>query len=183
MKFHPIPQMPFLKPLGCRVYSIFASLFSFMKDNSVFFLAQTWYTLESSPNLSCHIWNHMLVSLYTLHHSSMSWEIILLYFFSWNFVIFTKVAHQSTKILGKFQLLRLISPNLYFGRILLLKVYTISAKKITDELCLLILKIDSKFEQKPISCFKIDKNLVNFDPGTKKSPKFALWLVPLVQSI
>ena len=35
---------------------------------------------------------------------------------------FTKGAHQSAKISGKFQLLRLISPNVY-------KVYTISAKK------------------------------------------------------
>ena len=37
----------------------------------------------------------------------------------------------------------------------------------------MILKIDAKFEEKPI-CFKNDKNLVNFDPSTQKSPKFAL---------
>ena len=37
----------------------------------------------------------------------------------------------------------------------------------------MIVKIDAKFEQKPI-CLKIDKNVVNFDPGTQKSPKFAL---------
>ena len=36
------------------------------------------------------------------------------------------------------------------------------------------LKIDAKFEEKPICCFKNDKNLVNFDPSTQKSPKFAL---------
>ena len=47
----------------------------------------------------------------------------------------------------------------------------------------MILKIDAKFEEKPICCFKIDKNLVNFDPSTQKSPKFVLWLVPFVQSI
>ena len=73
--------------------------------------------------------------------------------------IFTKGAHQSPKISGKFQLLRLISPNLYFGRLLLLKLGTISAKKSTEELCLLILKVDAKFKQKPICCFKIDTNL------------------------
>ena len=50
----------------------------------------------------------------------------------------------------------------------------ISAKRSTQELCLLILENDAKFEQKLICCFKIDKNLVNFDPGTQKSPKFAL---------
>ena len=37
MKVYPIPWMPFLKPLGRRVYSIFASLFSVMKDNSSIF--------------------------------------------------------------------------------------------------------------------------------------------------
>ena len=31
---------------------------------------------ENSPNFSCHIWNH---------HSSLSWEVTLRYFFSWNF--------------------------------------------------------------------------------------------------
>ena len=32
---------------------------------------------------------------------------------------------------------------------------------------------DPKFEVKPI-CFKNDKNLVNYDPNTEKSPKLAL---------
>ena len=31
----------------------------------------------------------------------------------------------------------------------------------------MILKIDAKFEEKPICCFKNDKNLVNFDPTTQ----------------
>ena len=29
----------------------------------------------------------------------------------------------------------------------------------------MILKIDAKFEVKPICCFKNDKNLMNFDPS------------------
>ena len=41
----------------------------------------------------------------------------------------------------------------------------------------------AKFEGKLIFCFKNDKNLVNFDLSTKKFKKFALWLVPFVQSI
>ena len=36
------------------------------------------------------------------------------------------------------------------------------------------LKIDKKFEEKLICCFKNDKNLLNFDPGTQKSQKFIL---------
>ena len=33
---------------------------------------------------------------------------------------------------------------------------------------------DAKFEEKVICGFKNDKNLVNFDPSTQKSQKFAL---------
>ena len=47
----------------------------------------------------------------------------------------------------------------------------------------MILKCGAKFEEKPMFCFKNDKNLVNFDPSTKKSKKFPLWLVPFVQTI
>ena len=47
----------------------------------------------------------------------------------------------------------------------------------------MILKSGAKFKEKPIFCVKNDKNLVNFDPYTKNSNKFALWLVPFVQSI
>ena len=37
----------------------------------------------------------------------------------------------------------------------------------------MIPKIDTKFKEKPI-CLKNDKDLVNFDLSTQKSPKFAL---------
>ena len=43
------------------------------------------------------------------------------------------------------------------------------------------LKSDAKFEEKLICWFKNDKNLVNFDPNPRKSPKFAFTLVPFVQ--
>ena len=36
------------------------------------------------------------------------------------------------------------------------------------------LKIDAKFEEKLICCFKNDKKLVKFDPSTRKCQKFAL---------
>ena len=35
-------------------------------------------------------------------------------------------------------------------------------------------KNDAKFQEKPICCFKNDKNLVNFDLSTQKSQKFEL---------
>ena len=42
-----------------------------------------------------------------------------------------------------------------------------------DEICLMIPKRGAKLEEKLIFCFKNDKNLVNFDPSTKKSNIFA----------
>ena len=44
-------------------------------------------------------------------------------------MIFTKEAHQSAKFQKNFNCSGEISPNLYFDRTLLLKVYKISAKK------------------------------------------------------
>ena len=38
----------------------------------------------------------------------------------------------------------------------------------------MILTNDANFQEKLIFCFKNDKNLVNFDPSTPKSQKFAL---------
>ena len=43
----------------------------------------------------------------------------------------------------------------------------------------MILKIDANFEEKPICCFKNDKNSMKFDPSNQKTPRFPLWLFPL----
>ena len=54
-----------------------------------------------------------------------SWEITFLYFFSWNFILFWR--REPIRV-PNFRLS--ISPNLYLDRLLLLKVYKISAKKV-----------------------------------------------------
>ena len=85
-------------------------------------------------------------------------------------MIFTKGAHHSAKF-QTFDCSGEISPNLYFGGLLLLKVCKVSAKKSMEEICLMIPKSGGKFEEKLIFRFKNDKNLVNFDLSTKKSKK------------
>ena len=78
-------------------------------------------------------------------------------FFSWNCTWFGQnelIKVQNSECSHK------ISPNLYLDR--LLKVYKILA----EELCLMTLKTDAKFEEKLIYCFKNDKNLVKFDQST-----------------
>ena len=85
-------------------------------------------------------------------------------------MIWTKGTHRSAKF-QTFDCSREISPNLYFNRLLLLKVYKVSAKKVW-RICLMTLKSDAKFEEKLICCFKKYKNLVNFDVSTRNSQNF-----------
>ena len=95
-------------------------------------------------------------------------------------MIFTEGAHQSAKCQenfncsGEFRQICILVGSFCW------KDIQFQLQKRTQELCLMIFKIDAKFEQKPICCLKIDKNLVNFDTGTQKCPKFAVLLVPLV---
>ena len=47
--------------------------------------------------------------------------------------------------------------------------------KFTEELCVMTMKNDAKFEEELTCQFKIDmRNLTNFDSSTQKSQKFAL---------
>ena len=84
-------------------------------------------------------------------------------------MIWTKINYQKANF-QIFKCSRKISPNLYFDRLLLLKVYKISAKK-ESELSLMTLKSDVKFKEKLSCCFKNDNNLVNFDSSAQKSQK------------
>ena len=54
--------------------------------------------------------------------------------------------------------------------------------KFTEELCVMAIKNDAKFEQELTCRFKIDmKNLTNLDPSTEKSQKSALQWVSFDQ--
>ena len=47
--------------------------------------------------------------------------------------------------------------------------------KFTEELCVMTMKNDAKFEEELTCQFKIDmRNLTNFDPSTRKSQNFAV---------
>ena len=85
-------------------------------------------------------------------------------------MIFTKGAQHSAKF-QTFDCSGEISPNVYFDRLLLLKVYKVSAKKNMDDESH-DTKEWGKFEEKLLFCFKNDNNLVNFDLNTKKSKTF-----------
>ena len=63
---------------------------------------------------------------------------------------------------------------MYFDRLLLLKAYKVSAKEVMEEIYLMIPKSGAKFQEKLTFCFENEKNLVNFDPSTKKLKKIVL---------
>ena len=88
-------------------------------------------------------------------------------------MIWTKGTHQNAKF-QTFDCSRKISPNLYFDRLLLLKVHKISTKKSIEESCLWVMTLntDAKFEKKMICCSKNDKNLVKFDLITRNFQNF-----------
>ena len=85
-------------------------------------------------------------------------------------MIWTRGSHQSAKFRA-LDCSHEISPNFYFDRFLLLKVY-ISAKKSIKELWLMTLKSDAQFEEKVVCCFKNDENVVNFEVSTQHYQNF-----------
>ena len=190
MKVHPIPHAIFQS-----ARSGFVQILHQLQITPLYFLAQTSYTLDKNSPLEfweigwkltkllmSNLKSHVSFSLnFASLFSAMGDKSSVLFYLKL-YLIFTKGAHHSAKF-QTFDCSGEISPNLYFDRLLLLKVYKVSAKKSMEEICLMIPKSGAKFEEKLIFCFKNDKNLVNFDLSTKKSKKFALWLVPFVQSI
>ena len=56
--------------------------------------------------------------------------------------------------------------------------------KFTEEICVMKMKNDAKFEEELTCCFKIDvRNFTNFDLNTRKAQKFALQWGPFDESI
>ena len=111
---------------------------------------------------------------FAFHHSSVSWEITVLYFFSWKIIWFGQKEPM------KVQNFRLSTAHVKFHQICTFidsfcwMYIKFQLKKSIGNLCLMTLKSDAKFEKKLICCFKNDKNLVNFDLNTKNSQNFHL---------
>ena len=58
---------------------------------------------ENLPNFSCHFPNHKSVFLQISHHSSVSWKITSLYFFSWNNIYFAQKGPIKVEIVETFK--------------------------------------------------------------------------------
>ena len=169
-----------------RVYSNFTALFSVMKDNSpVFFLAQTSYVGQKEPielkfsdfwvvgwkftkSYKCETTSQfqLCITLKSQVYSSVLFKLKL-------YMIWTKGTHQSAKF-QNFDCSCQISSNLYFDRLLLLKVYKVSAKKVqrslshdNEEWCKIWRKTDllfDKFSPEQLGSVKIGALMESFCP-------------------
>ena len=119
MKVRPVPHASF-ETTKSRFTQILHHCSVSWKITPLYFLAQTFilwtksnfqtfeWLDENLPNSLCHVWNYKSVFLKTLHHSLVSWEITLLYFFSWNCTWFGQ------KEPSKVQNFRLLTAHLKF---------------------------------------------------------------------
>ena len=124
---------------------------------------------QNSPN-SCHFWNNKFVFLQILHQSSVSWDIIPLYIFSFNFIYFQKKEPIKIQIWWNFT--RAVKTFLKFCTFMsaFCKNHIKFQLKNTEESSLVPLKSDAKFKEKLTCRFKYDMNdLVNFHQTTQKS--------------
>ena len=108
----------------------------FFRSNVIYFaqkepvklqISETFECLaQNSPN-SCHFWNNKSVFLQMFHHSSVSWDLTPLYFFSWNFIYFQQKEPIKLQIWWNFTEQ---SEILHFDRLFLSKSYKFSVKKV-----------------------------------------------------
>ena len=137
--------------------------------NEIFGLLSGWVKIHKIPHV---IFETKLVR-FLLNFASLL-SIYLLYFFSWNFILFWR--KESIKMSN----LRLsISPNLDLDRLLLLKVYKISAKNYScvvvhgiEDWCKIWKKTDLLFEK-----------WQEFGEFWSESQICTLWLVPSTKSM
>ena len=98
------------------------------------------------------------------------------------YMIFRKGAYRSAKC-QTFDCLGEISPNLYFDRLLLLKVYKISGKNVQRSYVSWYWRVVQNLKKNRFFVSKITGTWWILNPSTKKFKKCALWSVPFVQSI
>ena len=137
--------------------------------NEIFGLLSGWVKIHKIPHV---IFETKLVR-FLLNFASLL-SIYLLYFFNWNFILFWR--KESIKM-PNFRLS--ISPNLDLDRLLLLKVYKISAKNYScvvvhgiEDWCKIWKKTDLLFEK-----------WQEFGEFWSESQICTLWLVPSTKSM
>ena len=164
---------------------------------------------EISPNSSCQFWNHnvkvysnfeLLFSV-TKDNSTVLFYLNPLYLrkkepikvkFSDFWVLgwkITKFLMSKLKLQVRFSFLyssvmqRLLTAHFFDFWLLLLKVYRNFCWKVQISYVSLFWRLMQNLKKNWSVVSSNDKNLVNFDLSTQKSQKFALSLVPIVQSI
>ena len=137
-------------------------------------ICETFECSDQNYRNSCHFWNKKSVFLQILHHSSGSWGITPLYFFSWNFIYFQQ------KELIKVQIWWIFTwtvKSLNFCTLMgyFCKNHIKFQLKRYRRVYLMILKSDAKFKEKLTCHFTLTQ--------TVKSQKISLRWTIFVQSM
>ena len=176
MKVQPIPRAIF-ETTRSGFIQILHHCSASWKITPVYFLS--WNLIPSKWKFQTFMWfgknsPKILMSfetasqcfLKTLHHSVVSWEITVLYFFSWNFIWFwqkepTEVENfkLSTAHVKFHQICTLIGS--FYGEYIKFQLKKYRGVMSHDT--------ENRYQiwKKPIYCFKNDKNLVNFHSSTQ----------------
>ena len=133
---------------------------------------------ETFPNSFRHFPNHKSVFLQILHHFLVLWDITPLYFLAEIWYTFNK-----SKSLVKSLVSSQKSEILHFDTLFSSKWYYVSAKKGTEELSLMTLKSDSKFEEKLTFDFNMTWGIWRIFTQATRSLKISLWWALFAQRI
>ena len=118
--------------------------------------------LETNWPNSCYLWNVDLVFLQILHHSSVSWDITPLYFFSWNFKYFQKTEPIKLQKWSNFRW-TIKSWKFFILPLLLSKSYKIRAKTVQKSYLSWHWTVMKNWNKPGSFCFKIGmRNVINF---------------------
>ena len=166
MKVHPIPHANFETTRSG--FPNFASLFNVMRGNSsVLFQLKPhilWIKIAHGSEIFglLSAWVKITKFHMSFLNTQLSFSLNFASFFNAMGVkssvlfqlklnlIFTKATHHSANF-QTFNCSGEISPNFYFDRLLLLKVYKVSAKKSVEELCLVIPRSHNLHHPPPIT--------------------------------
>ena len=162
-------------PEHLNVSKIFTLMHSFWAKYILFELKKYWGVIFKDTEVGYKIWRGINLSFQNWHkefdmRSYLIWQWRVMHNLKKNWLVVWKWNEEY----GKFSLEHLIVSKFELWWNPLIQSRKSMSLKFIEQLCVVTLKNDAKFEEEMI-CFKNDiRNLMNFEPSTWKSQKFSL---------
>ena len=162
-------------PEHLKVSKIFTLMHSFWAKYILFELKKYWGVIFKDTEVGYKIWRGINLSFQNWHkqfdmRSYLLWQWRVMHNLKKNWLVVWKWHEEY----GKFSLEHLIVSKFELWLDPLIQSRKSISLKILEQLCVVTLKNDAKFEEEMI-CFKNDiRHLMNFELSTWKSKKFSL---------